>query len=244
MPIRAQAVGSRVSPHLALGRSRDGGSTGSRRRRQALQGRAMRPMSRERYRAYGEDEFFAAVADEHQPPLVASPSGIEAPGRHRIASVAVLVGVVGAVAGVVAIDVLSQRGSARRTAPLRVARTGVGPATPAALRRSRLQPARASRAPSSAGRQRIALAPRARRPKPQHGRRNGGARARVDQVNATVAPMRLRGDSRHGHAVAAADAPLDTTTSRPADEQGVRVTVASAADDVPRRPRVEFGFER
>jgi hypothetical protein len=242
MPTRAQAVGSRASPHLALGRSRDRGSTGWHRRRRAWRSRTVRRVSRERYRVYAEDEFFAAVAREHDSSLEPSPSCI-APRRHRVAGVAVLVGVLGAVAGVVALDVLSQRGGARRkAAPRRVARTDIGAATVAALRMGQLRRAQAGRARSSAGRERIFSAPRPRQPKARRRLHDGSVRAVVDRTYATAVSTPDGGDPHGGHAVVMRLE--DATTARPVDEQVDRIVVAKSDNDLPRRSRVEFGFER
>jgi hypothetical protein len=199
-------------------------------------------MSRERYRVYAEDEFFAAVADEHETRLEPSPSGIEAPRRHRVASVAVLMGVVGAIAGLVAIDVLAQRAGARRkAAPLRVARRGVGTTTVAALQGARLRQAQTGRARGSTGRGRVSPAhPRWRRSR--HRPHQGSPRTAVDQANATTASTPLRGDPRHRHAVVIGTA--GATAARQADGHADRIAVASSDDDPSQQPRVEFGFER
>ena len=200
-------------------------------------------MSRERYRVYAEDEFFAAVADVDESILESSPSGIDAPRRRRVASVAVLMGVVGAVVGLVAIDVLAQRGGVRRkAAPLRTARTSVRAATVAALRKTQLRPAQLGRARSSAGRGHVFPAQRPRQRKTQRRLHNRGARAAVDRANATGAPSPLADAPRHGRV--AIDVPAGPPLAQPADGRTDRIAVARSSDDLPQRPRAEFGFER
>jgi hypothetical protein len=244
MPIRAHAAGSRASPHSALGRSRDDDLNESQRRRQSIEGRAMRRMRHGRYRVYAEDEFFAAVADEHESPLeLSSSSGVEAPRKHRVASVAVLVGVVGAVAGVVAVDVLAHRGAARRkAASLRVARVGAGTATVTALRRVQPRPVQAGRALSSAERRRIRPAGRPREHKSRRRSHDGGTHTGVEQANVAAASTPLANGSRRGHAVALGAA--GPTSAQPVDEHADRLAIVRSDEDVAQRSRVEFGFER
>jgi len=93
----------------------------------------MRATTRERYRVYTQDEFFAgedlvaadglAVVDERVPNAGKGTVRRRAHGARRAAGVAMLIGATGAVVAVLAIDVLPQaRSPRRRGALLRVAR--------------------------------------------------------------------------------------------------------------------------
>jgi hypothetical protein len=237
MPIRAQAAGSQTSPHSALGRSRGHGAHAFCGRSRRLHRRAAARMKRERYRVYGEEEFFAGAGDEHEPPLELPPSAVEAPPRHRVAGIAVLLGVVGAVVAVIALDVLGQGGAARRkAAPQRMARAGVGSAAANALRRVKVRPTRVGQVRESAVRGRTPARRSPRRPGSR--RRDNSALAEVDRTK-PAASMRLADD---GHATVARSA--TPTAPRPAENRAGRATVANSGDEVPRLPRVEFGFER
>jgi hypothetical protein len=249
MPIRAQAAGCRVSPHLALGRSRGELIDRARLRRHAPEGRAMRRMSGERYRVYAEDEFFAAPV-RASGALGSPPAGTDAPHTHRAAGLAVLVGIVGAIAGVVAIVLLAPRaGTRRKDAQARVARAGVGAATAAASHGSQPQTAHAGGARSSSGRRgrmRSSSPAHLARAEPRPGASGAHAhtrtRARVRQVSVADAPAPLAdepADERIAREGEAEPAPI-----RPVDRRADRDVVARSEGVSPMRRRVEFGFER
>jgi hypothetical protein len=192
----------------------------------------VRAKTRERYRVYTEDEFFATegliAAAEHGVGEECGPDagksgmpidGKRAYGARRAASVAMLVGTVGAVIVVLAIDVLPHAGgSRRRGASLRVARVAAHGTSVGARPLSRVRLPRA-------------LARQSRR---------GGRSAR---------PARERVISTGPHPQVNRAPQAEVAASRPAGVSAERGEVAraelAAASEVPVRSRPEeFGFER
>jgi hypothetical protein len=189
----------------------------------------MRAKTREPYRVYTEDEFFAgddlvagdglAAVDERGPDAGQEIGGNRARSARRVAGVAMLIGAAGAVVAVLAIDALPHAGgSRRRGALLRVAREAT---------RGKSADAR------SLGRPRLprALARRSRR---------GGRVARLREARARPAGSNSQGNRppRDGGAVT-------RTAAVPADRRELARVEVSRSSRVPARPQPEeFGFER
>lgn len=235
MPIHAQATGSRVYPRLASGRPRVespvqrlGGSRprgnssrrGGPRRAGSLLG-LMRRRPEELFQVYTEDEFLNGVGpDDRGGPMHASP---EAWRTRRLAGVAMLVGALGTVVGVILVNVQWPAGQGSRAAgarPRYLAHRDP-PVHASIAARARSASARVS---SAAVQARATVTARAR--SAAASRRGPARRAALRSVAGRTDG---RGDAR-GAAVARYVASQDAAVAS--------VTAASHP------PRAEFGFER
>jgi hypothetical protein len=214
--------------------------------------------ARERYRVYGEEEFFAeegrlstAAERDLQPGLRVG--GCRARGARRLAGLAVLIGAVAAVFVVGAIDALLPVGGSRRRAVLsRVARVGVsGPTAPthslgkAQLQRGRARQSRRSRRIRRSGRVTLLRAQLAAGPQPATRSASSGSSGALDGRTSVDQP-----GPRPNRDDAARDrrSPGESIASRPAEivdrDEGRHIVVATANDAASLSPREEFGFER
>jgi hypothetical protein len=218
-------------PALAAGRTRAG-----------IDGGAMtllRRAPREVYRVYSEDEFFAAATPDEDQGTVSHPNSA-GHQLQRIAGVTILLAVVGAVGGMVAITSVSRVAGARRRgigrlsaasgSPVR-ARGGVAPVHTGTAIRSHLgklvgRSGVAAHLGGPSSRVRKAGKPFAGSGDGGRGRgrgSRGASRSRVEDVSGPT------------HVVQAADI-------------GVRVSVADSwagtSTSAPRPVQAEFGFER
>jgi hypothetical protein len=211
--------------------------------------------ARERYRVYGEEEFFAeegrfSTAEERDLQDVPRVGGRRARGARRLAGLAVLIGAVASIFVVVAIDALPPVGGSRRRAVLsRVARAGAsGPTAPTpSLGKAQLPRGRARQSRRIRPSGRVTLLRAQLAAGPQLARRSassGGSgaldgRASVDQHGPRPNWDDAARDRR---------SPGESVASRPSDvvdrDEGRRTAVATADDAASLSPRQEFGFER
>jgi hypothetical protein len=234
MPIRAQATGSQISPHLASGRPRverlqprhQWAAPHDARSAPASDGRgpmtSLRRRPREVYRVYDEDEFLrTAVAEELFESLPARSSERR---LSRLACAAMLAGTVGTVGGVIAVNSLRSAGGKGAAA-----RGAAHPAAHPYLARQRASAMRisvAARTSISWGQRRLG------------GHGDGAQRSQADTTRAKTGVDRYAVTALAARSMAVAR-PITAERS-----VAVARSVASASSAPSLAKSVEFGFER
>jgi hypothetical protein len=190
----------------------------------------MRRASRERYRIYAEDEFFDV--GELAAPIERTSSRDQPSPAARVAGVAVLVGIAGAVATATVVNLLAHGSTRREVAGLRVTRARVDATRATALRRVRLQRTQLARARGAArrGRARSVSLSTLTTLRLDTGRHYVASRA-----SRSGAATEVGNQKDPVHSVEGRQGYVTTTTT---------TAVASTGSVTPRRLPAEFGFER